>query len=715
LRVRRFLVLVPLFAACGTTVGEDLGTTTSGITAADYGFTTTAPLQALAETYYAFDLRTNIGSCSTDRVEWSLVDAPAGAALNLAASKKSLKKGDTYVHESGGDDRENAKVEWDLAGVAPGTYTFAVKWRAWTDCGPLSQGGWADAVAQSWTLEVRPNHWWSGDLHVHTKHSERGEEAGGTYDYYQRIINGVPDDQGRTFASRSRDSLRGRLNWLVFSDHTNNEKDECGRHFTKYCALDATMDKATGRDVVVHYTEEANGNVLLVQGSEISNKFGGHFGFLPKNPFPNHPLYAPGYTADPTLYDADSGYGAGVFRERWVDENATNGEEIALIHKLGALAIVNHEDGFPGNWTKYDWSSLDFDGLEVWNGGNRHDQYDDSAYNGKLAVNDIAEHDALTASIPEDPISHSYIGMLKHGRWPFAIVGGSDIHDYNEVICGGTSCDPTNAELASPTTTIWAEDFVWANGKTGVMDGIAAGRAVVHDTSNFIDLRVTYKGREYLIGDTIEDYVPGETLSLRAIGHTGPYVDGNNRVILMLGTNGDESNRQVDVLYNSEDATHFVGTLKGKDHMRYLRPETSFDRRSEAKLDLARLGANETFFIWSQFIPWHNPAYLYGNGRDMVQTGAIRVRAHVTNGGTGVDGGTSGGSTGDDAGTSTNPSSGNSNDDSATTGSKHQDGCNAGRTSGSTGGVIGLAFAGLAFARRWRRARITRARGCGRS
>lgn len=29
--------------------------------------------------------------------------------------------------------------------------------------------------------------------------------------------------------------------------------------------------------------------------------------------------------------------------------------------------------------------------------------------------------------------------------------------------------------------------------------------------------------------------------------------------------------------------------------------------------------------IWAQFVPWHNPLYLVGNGQDMALTGAIRV------------------------------------------------------------------------------------------
>jgi hypothetical protein len=159
------------------------------------------------------------------------------------------------------------------------------------------------------------------------------------------------------------------------------------------------------------------------------------------------------------------------------------------------------------------------------------------------------------------------------------------------------------------------------------MDGIAAGRAVVHDTSNFIDLRVTYDGREYMVGDTIEGYEPGTPLAIRAFGHAGPFIDGDNRVLMVLGTNGEESDASVDVLYSSEDGSHFVPKLKGQDHMRYIRPESSFDRKQDARIDGKRLGAARTFFIWSQFIPWHDPKFVMGNGRDMAQTGAIRVRS----------------------------------------------------------------------------------------
>jgi hypothetical protein len=441
-------------------------------------------------------------------------------------------------------------------------------------------------------------------------------------DYVQRMRNEVQSDAGQDFASRRQRSLRGQLHWLIFSEHTNNEMEECGRHFASWCLADAGLAGATGREVVKQYTEQLGGEVLLVAGSEVSNKFDGHLGFLPKNPFPGHPIYAPGYLEDATDYEYDAGYGPGTIRERWVDGAATNAEEIAQIRAMGGLAIVNHETG-PAFWVSFDWSTTDIDGLEVWNGGNRHDSYDDGAYHGGIDLNTVTEDDALAAEIPESPIDRSWLGLIKTGRWPLALVGGSDVHDFNEVACFDGPCDPTNQELAIPATSVWAPSFVWANGIDGVGDGLAAGRVVVHDHANFIDLRVTHAGQEYGIGDTIAGYVPGEAIDLRAFGRVAKFVDGDNRVLLILGTRIDADDASVDVLYSSEDLTHFVAPLQGKDHMRYIRPDASFDRAWSTSID--DLGPSGGYVIWAQFVPWHNPLYLVGNGQDMALTGAIRV------------------------------------------------------------------------------------------
>lgn len=613
----------------GTTEGpepppacEDSTTTGDGELPADYGYAVAPPRMVLADTFYTYDLRTNIGDCATDRVEWTFVAGPASARLELPGVDTTLAPGEVVVHEDGGAAREEAKVAWEVGEGGPECVDFTVRWRAWRDCGFGEEGVWGPEVTQAWSVAVRANHWYSGDLHVHTKHSERGEEAGSVFDYVRRMRNEATNDAGQDFADRRRRSLRGRLHWLVFTEHTNNEMEECGRHFASWCVQDAGLESATGREVVREYTEQLGGDVLLVVGAEVSNKFDGHFGFLPKNPFPGHPIYAPGYVEEATEYEYDAGYGAGVIRERWVDEAAENSEEIAQIRAMGGLAIVNHEAG-PALWVEYDWSTSDIDGLEVWNGGNRHDQFDDSAYNGDIDLNEITKDDALTAEIPEAPIERSWLGLIKTGRWPVVLVGGSDVHDFNEVVCYDGPCDPTNQELALPTTTVWAPSFVWADGVHGVGDGLASGRVVVHDVANFIDLRVTYHGAEYLVGETIAGYVQGEPLEVRAFGRVAEFVDGDNRVLLILGTRVDAGDPSVDVLYNSEDSTHFVEAMLGKDHMRYIRPDSSFDRAWTTMID--DLGPAGAYVIWAQFVPWHNPVYLVGNGQDMALTGAVRL------------------------------------------------------------------------------------------
>src|SRR5690606_17901572 len=151
------------------------------------------------------------------------------------------------------------------------------------------------------------------------------------------------NDAGESFADRRLRPLRGRLHWLVFTDHSDRELEECGRHFHDYCVEGEPEDIATGR-AVARLITESDPTTLLVVGSEISNKFDGHFGFIPKNPYPGHPIYAPDTLEHAADWDFDFGFGAGIFPERWVDPAATNGQQIARAHEIGGLMIVNHEN-----------------------------------------------------------------------------------------------------------------------------------------------------------------------------------------------------------------------------------------------------------------------------------------------------------------------------------------------------------------------------------
>src|SRR5690606_38035057 len=130
--------------------------------AAAHGFATVPPAMALADTYYTYDLRTNIGDCSTDRVWWRLESAPPGAALEIGDAL--LVAGDELQWDEGGDPREQARLAWDLDLVAPGCHTIEVRWRAWLDCGLGDEGAWGPELYQRYQLAVRDNRWYSGDL-----------------------------------------------------------------------------------------------------------------------------------------------------------------------------------------------------------------------------------------------------------------------------------------------------------------------------------------------------------------------------------------------------------------------------------------------------------------------------------------------------------------------------------------------------------------------
>lgn len=580
-----------------------------------YGFTTQPPETVLADTVYTYRVRTTTGGCALKQAIWRLEQAPTGVSLETdtgaVTAEAELRISQAEV------SKRSLRLHWNLGNVAPGSHDFTLSWQAQTQC-PFHSAQWGPIVQQQWTVNVHPNDWYDGDLHVHTQHSERGPEAGGIYDYYRRMVNLAADDNGDTFADRRRYSPRGRLHWLVTSDHTDRTYQECGAHFYAWCGGD--VHSATGLDVAKYWTEKAP-STLIVMGAEISNLFLGHFGFIPLNPYPNHPLYAPNYAEKPTHYLQDNGYGAGVFRERWVDTNTTNSEEMAQIHELNALAIVNHEAG-PAPWVTFDWTTRNFDGIEIWNGGLLHDRFDDHAYHALLKLNPVIFQQQIKASLAAPPRAFSWIDLLKAGHWPMAAVGGSDTHDFNEVTCDRQlKCKMTRVGFATPMTSIRATHFVWADGHNGVVDGLRQGRTVVHDGANFLVMHAEYEGKRYQIGDSIP-YRVGSPITLRAFGRAAKNALNNSRVLLTLGTSGDIADRNVDVLYNARNTAHFISSFNGQTHMRNIESDSNFDRSVDITLSEEQL-KNGRYFIWSEFLPITSSRLLVG--KDIALTGAIRV------------------------------------------------------------------------------------------
>ena len=99
--------------------------------------------------------------------------------------------------------------------------------------------------------------------------------------------------------------------------------------------------------------------------------------------------------------------------------------------------------GFELEWVEYDWSSLDFDGLEVWNGGNRHDQDDDSAYHGGIDLGAVTSGNLLTVYANIKDLKVKKGDSVSRGQTIAAVRGGNPSFLHFEVREGFESVDPT--------------------------------------------------------------------------------------------------------------------------------------------------------------------------------------------------------------------------------------------------------------------------------
>jgi hypothetical protein len=190
-------------------------------------------------------------------------------------------------------------------------------------------------------------------------------------------------------------------------------------------------------DEAANLTDEA---FLFIDGNEISpvdeNEIGptGHVGCAPR---------------DLATFDRDY-----VFTDR-PRGAVTGGETLQQAAEAGCFATLNHPYAL-ASWTAFDWTSTDYDAIEVYNGTAGWDQGD---------------FDALEA----------WACDITLGRTPTA-VAGSDNHRI-EIEPPGSL---TNPPLAWPTTWVWADALSWPE----VMSGLEGGRVSVSDDGNPLELDV---------------------------------------------------------------------------------------------------------------------------------------------------------------------------------------------------------------------------------
>ena len=316
----------------------------------------------------------------------------------------------------------------------------AKTWTAWAflsvACSPASDAkpdvpAAVDALAeiafddQGFELDP-PGTWFDGDLHVHA--TGASNDTGG-------------ESPPELIAATAR--ARG-LHFLVLTDHSNSTGSD-----TTTLTEDPALfnqgpefpfwDKAAALSVP--------GVFLMVDGNEVSpvavgeKEPRGHIGCIPM---------------DLKTFDRDGGF---TDRPRGV---VTGGQALAQAKARGCFTVINHP--YALIHMKYDWTAMDYDAIETWNGG----------------------------GIGFDALDHGGVAAWKcdllAGRHVVA-VGGSDNHRVKKPAPpDGTGLE---APLGWPRTAVFAKALTWPD----LIDGLRAGRVMIRTETSAVRLDAYDQGK----------------------------------------------------------------------------------------------------------------------------------------------------------------------------------------------------------------------------
>lgn len=297
--------------------------------------------------------------------------------------------------------------------------------------------------------------WYRGDFHVHTSVGSNDTRLkDGTLESWPAAVKAVARERGMDF--------------VVITDHSNSVGSittttrEDGRFWNQGPEFPVWDTAATLSDhsfLMIDGSEISPVSTLKIDECDFCASTGsgeltpvGHVGCVPANLA----------TFDLT----------GAFVDRPPGE-VDGGEGVDQCHDRGGLAIINHPFPKVSPWIEYDWTSFDYDAIEVWNGGVAYD------------MSDVAAYDA-------------YLCDRLAGRQVVA-VGGSDNHRTNLAYREGNAVN-LDPPLGLPMTTVFADALEWP----ALVSGLSAGRIVVHDSATFVEFRIFKDGVFYgAIGDGV--------------------------------------------------------------------------------------------------------------------------------------------------------------------------------------------------------------------
>jgi len=184
----------------------------------------------------------------------------------------------------------------------------------------------------------QPGDWVSGDVHVHSSLGSNDAE---------------PDSTVEDIVAAARAQ---ELDWLVITDHSNSagsmdcpDVEDCPNQGPEFPTA-AAAAQLSGADLVLAVGSELSPiETLTGIGGPV-----GHVGCLPP---------ADGFDFEGAFFDRPPG-------------DLDGAEILDQCHAVGGFAVVNHPFA-QASWIRWDWSSDDFEAIEVWNAGLGWDEGDE--------------------------------------------------------------------------------------------------------------------------------------------------------------------------------------------------------------------------------------------------------------------------------------------------------------------------------------------------
>ena len=262
--------------------------------------------------------------------------------------------------------------------------------------------------------------WVAGDVHVHaTGASNDTDDAS------------HPEDIAAVAAERG-------LGFVVLTDHSNatgsmhcEDVEDCPNLGPEFPHQGRAAEQWTDSFVMAVGNELSPIETLEGVGGPV-----GHVGCMPP---------AGGFEFEGAFVDRPPGA-------------VTGAEAVQQCRDAGGWAVVNHPFA-PLSWIRFDWTTLEFDAMEVWNGGLRWDGSDERAL-------------------------WSWECLVAGGR-DVVPIAASDCHRATLPLPG----DYLDPPLGQPRTSVSVEPSSTLDWPT-LREGLVAGRVVMHEAGTFLSAQL---------------------------------------------------------------------------------------------------------------------------------------------------------------------------------------------------------------------------------